>query len=145
MARAIRVLSEFSTLHHYSISLKLFGAKAATITTIVADNTVSGFKATTSRVDSHSQQDKLQQSKNPFNTLSQSAKEKTDDNYEILDDPSETMNKVSNTVSALGEEDSLPGEVVNLKTFCTMFPNQFPKISSDGVFAITNYKASDCY
>lgn len=53
-----------------------------------------------------------------------------------------SLNEDESPVSkgSMSLEDSLPGEVLKLKTFGTIFPHHFPKLVAEGAFFVTNHK-----
>ena len=86
----------------------------------------------------------MQQSKNPFRNYDGN-NEKIGENYEVIEEDPSNLTAQIKLMNTISEEDTLPGEVIKLRTFCSICPFQFPKLTVDGAFAITNYKASNIY
>lgn len=66
----------------------------------------------------------------------------TDEKIPLNEDMADVMNsnKMAPTSNELSEDETLPGEIVKLRANATVYPMQFPKLSTDGYFVITNYK-----
>ena len=51
-----------------------------------------------------------------------------------------SVSKVVAPAAGLDIADALPGEILRYKTFGTIYPIQYSRLSTDGQFIITNYK-----